>query len=70
MVKQLASNEIFTAPSGKNGFYAPAKITVGANTGNNFDIEFKRISPIATFGSTFEDPVKIISNKELWQIDR
>ncbi|MCE2771058.1 MAG: hypothetical protein LW711_13800, partial [Saprospiraceae bacterium] len=70
MNKVLASNEVFTAPSGRGGFYAPAKISVGANTGNSFDIEYKRISPIKTFGSKFEDPIKIISNKELWQIDR
>ncbi|MFM7091185.1 MAG: hypothetical protein ACKOZZ_10305, partial [Bacteroidota bacterium] len=70
MNKALASGEVFTAPSGRGGFYAPAKISVGANTGNSFDIEYKRISPIKTFGSKFEDPIKIISNKELWQIDR
>jgi hypothetical protein len=65
-------NDIFTFPSGDDGFYGPIGITAPATVSDQFEAEYIHSMPhLAGFDSTMRDPtLHHISKVEYWKLNR
>ncbi len=65
-------NDIFTFPSGDDGFYAPIGITAPSTLSDQFEAEYIHSMPhLAGFDSTMHDPtIHHISKVEYWKLNR
>ncbi len=64
-------NDVFTFPTGKNGFYRPCGISAPTSTAHHFTAEYFNDNPDLVHDATLFDPsLEYISECEYWEINR
>jgi hypothetical protein len=63
-------NDVFTFPTGKNGFYAPIAISAPTTITDKYVAEYFQANPTQVFGVSKDDSLAHISNTEYWDLER